>query len=317
MEKKPIIPIPNVVESPISTLSTPETFLRNSEFEAFIFRKGYPCYLDRFIQCPCKESGSNSARVTCCNCYGSGWVLVERLQTISMFQSMSFNPERQDWSIDNLGTVSITTLERDKPKFMDRFVLYEEFIEYTELIFPIYLQDGSVIAFCDYPPIEILDLRMFQGDNQKLLKIDPAKIKIDEEGRLDLTGIKDILYQRQDFIFKSNTSLSIRYTYHPSYHVLDVTRNVITSPTQDTNTKIINRSQFPYHAVGRLSHLVLERGNLKNLPSGYQDNLAEGTTIQEQMKGLDVSKELCDVETENKNQKENKEEQVNLDIYKI
>ena len=294
-DKENTIPIPRVIDPPISVQGTPDVKLRINEFQSLVYRKGYPCYHDIFIPCPCKEKGSNSARVTCKNCFGSGWVLVKRVQTVAMFQSMNFNPEYADWSIENIGTVSITSLKDDHPKFMDRYVLYTEEVEYAELIFPIYTSDDKILAFCDYPPIKILDLRMFQGDDKNLLEIDPSQVTIDNEGRLDLTSLKDILYKRKDFIFKDNTSLTIRYTYNPSYHVIDITRNIITSPVDGANKEVI-RSNFPYHAVGRLSHLVLERGNLKELPQGFENNLAQGTTIQEQMENKDVSKEFCATE---------------------
>ena len=82
-DKENTIPIPRVIDPPISVQGTPDAKLRINEFQSLVYRKGYPCYHDIFIPCPCKEKGSNSARVTCKNCFGSGWVLVKRVQTVA------------------------------------------------------------------------------------------------------------------------------------------------------------------------------------------------------------------------------------------
>lgn len=290
------IPIPKEIPKVQDYSGTPDVYLRLKEFDSFIDKHGYPCYHDSFLACPCQEKGLNSAHISCKNCHGSGWVLIKRVQSKIMFQQMNRDTEYKDWSIENLGTVSITTVSSLRPKFMDRFVLYTEQSIYSELIYPIYLKDDKIIAFCAYPPTEILDIRMFQGDDKELLQLDISKIVINEEGVLDLSALKDQLYIRNSFVFDKITTLSIMYNYLPSYHVIDIPRNIITSPDQDTVTKAIQRKEFPYHAIGRLSHLVLDRGNLINLPKDYIDNIDEGTTIEEQMKDNTVSKELCETE---------------------
>ena len=296
------IPIPVNVINPPDFSGTPDVYLRLKEFDSFIYKHGYPCYYDTFIPCPCKEKGVNSPKLTCKNCYGSGWVLVERIQTVIMFQQMNRDTEYKDWSIETIGLVSITTLSNIKPNFMNRFVLFEEESIYSELIYPITFKDDRILAFCAYPPTKIQDLRMYQGDDKDLFKLDTSKVKIDGEGRLDLTELKDQLYQRESYIFSNGTALSIRYNYIPSYHIIDVPRHIITSPDQDTTTKAVNRNNFPYHAIGRMSHLVLDRGNLLNLAEGYIDNVKEANTIQDQMKGNDVSKEFCDTEKQDETQ---------------
>lgn len=292
--------IPIKIQPPVNTGGTPETYLRQKDFDALVYAKGYPTYIDYMMPCPCKEEGVNSPKLTCKNCYGTGFVLVDRVMSQAMFAQMNFPTEYKDWSIENIGTVSITTLSSNVVGFMDRLILYQEESVYSELIYPIQTENNDVIAFCSYPPINILNIKLFQGDTEKLLDIDKSKIKIDEEGRLILTEIQDILYKRPTYVYNDKSAISIRYTYHPSYHVVDVTRNVIISPT-DTSTNGLGskgqRVQFPYHAIGRMSHLVLERGNLFSLPKDYNLNVSgSSTSMLEQMNQQDVDEIFCKTE---------------------
>jgi len=293
--------IPIQIAPPVTGQGSPEVYLRQRDFDQLITRFGYNVYLDRFLPCPCKEEGVNSPRLTCKNCFGTGWVLVERIQTKAYVASMNYPTQYKDWSIENIGTSRITTLSSQPLSFMDRVVLYEEKNFYSELVYPI--QDGNnLVAFCAYPPIEITCCKIFQGEEVPLLDIDPSLIEIDDEGRIILNNIANYLYNRSEYIYSSKTGISLRYSYLPSFHIIDVVRNLITSPT-DTPTSGIGskgqRVEFPYFGVGRMSHLVLERGNLLKLPDGYmQNNTHEETTVTDQLDGLNVSQEFCD--TENK-----------------
>lgn len=291
--------IPVKINPLVSTQGTPDTYLRQKDFDALISRFGYNIYLDKIIPCPCKEEGVNSARLTCQNCYGTGFVLVERIQTKAWISSLNYPTEYKDWSIENIGTSRITTLSQDPIAFMDRIVMYEEKNIYTELIYPIE-DGGNLISFCAYPPTKITYCKLFQGENAPLLDIDPSLIKIDNEGRILLNNIRDLLYNRIDYIYSSKTALSIRYIYTPSYHIIDVTRNLITSKTDNPTDGIKakgTRVEFPYAAIGKMSHLILERGNLLNLPDRYENNLNyKGSTVTDILKGKDISPEFCETE---------------------
>lgn len=291
--------IPIQIEPPISGQGSPEVYLRQRDFDQLIQRFGYNIYLDRFLMCPCKEEGVSSPRLTCKNCYGTGFILVERIQTKAYVASMNYPTQYKDWSIECIGTSRITTLSSQPLSFMDRIVLYEEKNFYSELVYPV--QDGgNLVAFCAYPPVQITHCKIFQGEDNPLLDIDPSLIDIDEEGRIILNNIADKLYNYDIYTYNSKTGISLRYTYLPSFHIVDVVRNLITSPTDTPTSGLGNKGQrveFPYFGVGRMSHLVLERGNLLSLPNGYmQNNTNKETTATDQLEGTDVSPEFCDTE---------------------
>ena len=107
-------------------------------------------------------------------------------------------------------------------------------------------------------------------------------------------------YQYTLYTYTPKTGISIRYSYLPSYHIIDVVRNLITSPTDTPTNGLGNKGQrveFPYFGVGRMSHLVLERGNILNLPKDYLNNdTNKETTVADQLKDKVVSPEFCDTE---------------------
>lgn len=270
-----------IIQKPVDMQGKAQVHFRESEFEALIYSKGYRIYLDRFLHCPCKEQGVNSARVTCSNCLGSGFFLSERIQTKAVLTNMNINTEYKDWSVENMGTVSISTLNTDKVTYMDRIVLYELEAPYHQLIYPITLPNGNFIAFLDYPPVKIEKLYAFMGDNEPLLAIDVNEAKIGKEGEVDLTSIRDLLIDRDDFVYDNKTTLSIGYTYMPSYHIIDVTRNIMNSNVEDVDKKLIS-TNFPYHSIGRSSHLVLDRGNLIHTSKNMTQNTPDSTTREEE-----------------------------------
>lgn len=290
----------DIIASP-SVSTSPETYLRQRDFDALVARKGYKVYHDIFMSCPCKEDGVESHRLTCQNCYGTGYVLIERRSTIAMVAQMNYPTQFKNWTIENAATAQITTLSYDPTNFMDRIVLYEEENIYNELIYPRILDNEEVIAFCAYPPIEILNIKLFRGDDISLLDINPSQVQIDKEGKIILTNIKEYLYTSQDSIYNNYSGISIRYKYHPSYHIIDVFRNLLTSPTDyptDTISPKGTRVQFPYGAMAKMSHLVLERGNLINFPQGIINNtgMTGDTPLIDQVNNHNISKEFCDTE---------------------
>lgn len=291
--------IPIQINPPITGQGAPEVYLRQRDFDQLINRFGYDVYIDKFLVCPCKEEGVNAPRVTCKNCYGTGFVLAERLQTKAWIASMNYPTQYKDWSIENIGTSRITTLSNQPLSFMDRVILYKEKNYYSELVYPVQ-DENNLVAFCAYPPTEIVSCKVFNGENSPLIDIDPSLIEIDSEGRVVLNAIQDILYNYDIYTYTSKTGISLRYTYMPSFHIIDIIRNTISSPTDTPTNGIGSKGQrvdFPYFGIGRMSHLVLERGNLIDYPKGYlKNNNHQETTVTDQLKGTDISKEFCDTE---------------------
>lgn len=284
----------------IDTQGSPEVYLQQKSFDSLIYRFGYNAYLDKMMICPCKEEGTNSPKLGCQNCLGTGWVLSERIKTKVWVWQMNYPTKYKDWSIENIGTAQISTLSMYPLAFMDRVVLFEEKNIYTELLYPIQAENGDIFCYCAYPPTKILSCKIFVSEREKLLDIPKEKIIIDEEGKILLNNIKELISYRNIYINSSVKGISIRYEYYPSYHILDINRNLMTSPTDvpsDSTLSKGTRVQFPYSAVGRMSHLVLERSNLMNLgKEQISNNLDEDLKEEDRIKELKVSENFCNTE---------------------
>lgn len=259
-------------QDPVSLLSKPDVKFTD-DFDAAIYQKAYPTWWDQLLQCPCKEKGLNSPRPTCKNCHGKGFIVANRIETKTLVQSMNASTQYKNWSMELTGTASITSLSSDKYAYMDRITLTDAEQERSQLVYPVFLATGKIIALLDYPPISITDMRVFNGDDNELVQVDASEITIGEEGELDLTNLKDILVERGSgtYTFDATTGISIRYTYRPSYHIIEATRDVIISPIDGPNKEVL-RHKFPYHYIGMKSHLLFGEGNLTNLGSNYINN---------------------------------------------
>jgi len=48
---------PITIKPPLNMAGKAQVHLRQDEFDALLYSKGYSIYLDRFLPCPCKEKG--------------------------------------------------------------------------------------------------------------------------------------------------------------------------------------------------------------------------------------------------------------------
>lgn len=284
----------------IDTQGSPEVYLQQKSFDGLIYRFGYDAYLDKMMICPCKEEGVNSPKLECKNCLGTGWVLFERIKTKVWVWQMNYPTQYKEWSIENIGTAQISTLSMYPLAFMDRIVLFKERNIYTELLYPIQSSKGELFCYCAYPPTKILSCKIFVDEFSELLDVPVEKLIIDEEGKIILDNIRDLISYRDIYINSSMKGISLRYEYCPSYHILDINRNLMTSPTDVPSNPALSkgtRVQFPYSAVGKMSHLILERSNLMNLgKEQISNNSNEDLIDEDRIKNLKVSKEFCDTE---------------------
>jgi len=247
-----------VQETP-SLIKKAEVKLIQSDFEAFIHQKGYDVYHDKMMKCPCIEA-KNAVFIDCENCNGSGWVIIERVETRMVLQSMNKDTKWKQWSEEKLGTVLITASEKEILGHMDRiisrrgFTISSEILEFRKF-------KGKPFAFTVYDIIEPLKLFKFAGSKNKLLPLIEGTDYDFEDNR--------ILFNNK-FLSANNRKFSIRYKHRPQFHIIDLIRDVMYSDIDDENKLRINE-RFPVSAVGRRSHYVLDRLNFN------EDNLQDNT----------------------------------------
>lgn len=253
-------------------VSKPDVRFDKGNFDAFVWKHGYPVYHDKMIQCPC--GGTGHPNVTCGNCLGTGWVLVERVQTRMVLQSINLDTKFKEWSVEKTGTVKITALDKDVLNFMDRVVALQAVAPFSELlkIRTRILETPNKFAYSSYDIIGIIGVYRWTSDSAALTRM--------VEGT-------DFTYERNKIIFSdiydnnSDLRVTIKYWHNPQFHIIDVMRDIINQDTwgNDPKVKTTLNQRLPIHATGRRSHYVLDAEN-------YNGNLVIDNSTDEYEPGI-------------------------------
>lgn len=243
------------IQSAPDSYTRPEVRFSKNDFEIAIWRHGYDVYHDKMIKCPCSGEVGQPL-VTCKNCIGSGWVLIERVETKMMLQSISLDTKIKDWTEEKAGTIKITCLDKDKLSYMDRVIVLRGEATANELLKIRTVTVGAVttkFAYSIYEIVSIFNIFLFDGDNNVLKQLIES-VDFAFEGNKIILG--------SDFNLNSDVRISLKYKYRPQFHVIDIARDTITQDNRDIDTGVrTSNEQFPLYAIGRRSHYVLDVQN--------------------------------------------------------
>lgn len=228
-----------------------DVHLEREHFDSAIYDKGYTCFIDKAMSCPCADTSTGHALSTCKNCGGCGFFWINRRETRLLITNMTYHKFQENWTEANTGTVSISARPEDKVSFMDRIIVCELESTYIQKskIFIKSEKNGSKTPFCllFYKPIEIENIYLFNGSDNKLTIIPDNDYTVQELGL--------ILNDK----YANGATISIRYKHNPVYYIADVLReNVITYKNKEDKIKL------PLHYVGKRANLVLDEENLFN-----------------------------------------------------
>jgi len=266
---------PIIEQAPPNLQGQAAAYLRKNDFDAVVWKKGYSVYLDKALRCPCRSQNDHQALSSCKNCGGSGWVYLNRYKTRLVLQAMNLDTKFKEWSEERIGTVKITAMHVDELAFMDRITVIDGRSIVNDVIYP---KDyyGELRARVNYEILEVDEIFMFM-DNSTLLKklVQGVDYDILQDNQGRPTNLLSFDQQYNSF---DQMTVSIRYQYAPQFHVLDVTRQIMSSPIIDTTTGGEIPVQFPISALGRRSHYVLDEQNYNRdflLDNSYAQNLQD------------------------------------------
>lgn len=249
-DNKPILTV-----TPAS-IGNPQNYFDRKKFDDFIFAHGYNAYIERTFRCPCTVEGVGQPLSNCVNCGGTGYVMIDKVQTILACQSINNRKGYTVWTAENSGTISITSRAGDKLGWMDRVTLIDLRSWFNQVVYPKVFFDGSknvMFAFLTYSPLDVFQVYQFQSVSQSLLPLVSG---------VDYTISGNKIVMADSFIIETNVAISIRYTHQPAYHVIDINRDLIKQPTdQDCATGIINDENLPLHCIARKAHFMLDAPN--------------------------------------------------------
>lgn len=253
-QKKPVI------STTPKDVGNPQANWDRKKFDDLISDKGYACYIERAMRCPCAHEETNGqADSNCRNCNGTGWFFIEKTESVVVCTSMSNRSKYEQWSESNSGIVNISSRAQDKLGFMDRVTLIELESWFTQVltIKNSLTEINKKFAFLIYDPIHVFDVYLYVDSDTPLIALKDSEYTVSNS---KISIEKSII---QNYTQKENPRISIRYTHRPVYHIIDINRDLIKQKTiqicgqEDNNGK----TNFPLNCVGRRAHYMLDNPN--------------------------------------------------------
>lgn len=243
-------------DGPINFTEHGQASLIKSDFDNFVWDKGYNVYHDKMMDCPCKTK-RDAPLSTCRNCRGTGLCLVEREQTKMVLQGMNLDTKFKSWTEENIGLVRITALNTANLCYNDRIISLDGETIYNEILYieSLDISPNSQILFSwlMYEMVKPLKVYLFVDSDTKLTELFEGEDYTYEDDRFFLNLDKydiNLAYR-----------VSIRYICRPQFHIVELTRDIINTWTQEDNVNRIANVSYPIAAVGRRSHLRLDKQN--------------------------------------------------------
>lgn len=257
MDKKSILTKHPVTAQTAPSLDLPRPMWDVKKFDSLIHNNGYHAYIERALRCPCIDKSTGQGLSTCRSCGGRGWIFVDKRETRLVAQSMDNVRRNSDIGEINRGTARITTRAIDRLGFMDRITLLDLEAYYTEVLRPINFED-ELVAFPIYEPIEITNMYLYVGDSEKL-EVLPSELYevignkiVFDKSLLEIVEVTDINQKEVDI------SISVRYSYYPVYHILDVNRELMKVRDRKCTFSDEILTNMPISATARKAHYIFE-----------------------------------------------------------
>ena len=258
VEKKSILSAHSVASKGSSNTLLPMPKWLPKTFDSLICNNGYHAFIEHALRCPCCDRGNGQALSTCRNCMGRGWMFVDKKETTVISQSMANIRRNSDIGEVNRGTARITTRAADKIGFMDRIIFDELLAWYSEILRPTEIDD-ELVAYPIYEPLDVSNIYLFISDSEKLRPLKKEEYEIignkiifdkslEEEVEVDSVNAKTV-----------PLSISIRYSYYPVYHIIDVNRELMR--VRDSKCGALSNGQLedmPISAEARKAHFIFD-----------------------------------------------------------
>lgn len=230
-----------ITKTQINHVGTIRTDFITSDFDVFVEQKGYDVIWERAVPCPCSERQVHKS--SCLNCAGTGWVFINPIQIKAVITSINKSTKFKEWSVEMLGTFSLTVTSQYKLNFMDKITVINSSAPHSEVLKTIGI-DSKVISKTIYPIDDILEIFLFEGPNNKL--------KLLQKG-IDYTFTQnEITYLTLD----SEKYVSVSYLHQLQYNVLDLNHDVRNTINLDSSSRE-KSIEMPISAVARRSHVIM------------------------------------------------------------
>lgn len=240
-----------IIQTAENYISIPRVDFINPDFDALVDNKGYDVIWERALPCPCSKRVQHQS--VCKNCQGSGWVFINPTQIKAIATSLNKSTQYKEWSMELLGTVSLTVKGKYQLNYMDKITVLNSNSLQSEILL---VKNFEENLFCNtiYPITDIIEVFKYEGP---YLPLKLLKKTVD----YTFSGNK-LLFNTIDPETRLETeeAVTITYRHNIQYHVLDLNHDV-------RNTIILDSSSrekpliLPISAIARRVHNVLEPTN--------------------------------------------------------
>ena len=226
-------------------------FIKN-DFDNAIWENGYTVWIEDAVSCPCKGMGS-APQSTCNNCLGTGWIFIAPKETRALMTSINKNTKYKDWNPQFIGTVAITPISEIKLSFMSRVTIKGNTSRFSEVVFlrniPNPVDNFTKYVFLTYRPNNVLNIYVYDGINNRLLKVDSSRYRPSTNPFVIEVDINLLLDT-------DNGAISVTYTHELSYNIIDLPHDMRMTKEYD-NTDKRRLVDMPVSAIGRKSQYEL------------------------------------------------------------
>ena len=230
-----------ITKTRTNTIGSIRTDFIPSSFDVLIEQKGYDVIWERAIPCPCSERQVHKS--SCLNCAGTGWVFINPTQIKAVITSINKSTKFKEWSVEMLGTFSVTVQSPYKLSFMDKMTVINSLSPHSEVL-KTFSIDNKIISKTIYPIEKILDIFLFESPTSKLILL---------EKDVDYTfHNNEIVYLTID----SEKYVSVNYQHKLQYNILDLNHDVRNTVLLDSSSREVP-TEMPISAVARRIHNVI------------------------------------------------------------
>lgn len=218
------------------------------KFNNLIDDKGYQCYWEKALICPCRKDITTQAQSDCINCNGFGFYYLQKTKilgnTVSIFSKYG---SVTNWSEVLEGTAQFTTKAENKIGWMDRITILGGTSSFSQLK-EVSISGADKIVSLHYVPVEIKNVFKFVNEETPLLSIPVEDITIEENSNIVIINNVNVA---------DGNNLTFLYEYYPQYLVIDHLhefrnfRKGNQSYIEDRTNKL-----YPIQVLIKKSHLI-------------------------------------------------------------
>ena len=237
-----------IIQATPNTSGKPRVDFDQSNYDVLIVQKGYEVYHEKAFRCPCKVKGADNW-TSCLSCGGTGWFFANKTRTSMVLQSMASRVNYKEWSQENHGQVTVTARDVEHLSYMDRIIVNTGIAYFNEIVYPIQLGTGVVIAKTIYDIVAIEAIFLFDSGDKPHIQLSFANG--------DYTISENVITLNTDLMTTyPQLSLTVRYSHRPVYHIVDLTREAMTTKIKNNSTGTDEDTTMPVHGIARRAHYL-------------------------------------------------------------